>query len=82
MQNHSIPAALFNHNGDKTGANRQKLLPKSEKPSFLLRSRFQLDANCPFHLAKSVPNNHYIHNDKEQRFLPTLKDRVSALSKR
>lgn len=82
MQGHPIPAAILDHNRNKTVANREKLLSKGQKLRLLLWSRLQFDADRPFHVAKSVSNNHYIHNSKEQRFLPTLKDRVSALSKR
>lgn len=83
MQSYPIPASMFNSKRNNTIACHQKSVLQVREQLRLVFSCLKLYANGTFHRAKNYANILFYLQPRleERRFLPVLKDRVSAPSK-
>jgi hypothetical protein len=81
VQSHPIPAAVFNSKWNDLITGQKISLLKLKKFLALFLRSFKSYANRPFHGLKGCPQNILFATlNREQRFLPALKDWEEALS--
>jgi hypothetical protein len=85
MQSNPVPASVFYGKGNNLIARVGKRVCKRKKFGAVLhRLHFKFNQDGAFHVPEKIPRAIFNFNMKkeEQRFLPALKNGVSALSAR